>query len=118
MSREHNTVPRRLRFGTVDWRQPGYYPDDLPRDWQLGYYANELSAVLLPVAGWRDVAQDQLAEWAEDVHPGFRFYLLADAGVPIEAQLARATALGDRLGALLWPSAPAPAADPPSRGGR
>lgn len=112
MNSEHNTVPRRLRFGTVHWRQPGgagsYYPDDLPEDWQLGYYANELSAVLLPASAWCDVAPDQLAEWAEDVQPGFRFYLLADAGAPVEAQRARARALGDRLGGLLWPNAPAP----------
>lgn len=112
MSSEHNTVPRRLRFGTVGWRHPdwagSYYPEDLPEEWQLGYYANELSAVLLPASVWRAASTQQLADWAGDVHAGFLFYLFADPGVPVEQQQAHARVLGERLGGLLWPAAPAP----------
>lgn len=113
MSQEHTTTPPRLRFGTLDWRHAQwaehYYPGDLPEDWRLGYYANELGAVLLPPQAWRGESPDGLAAWADEVHAGFRFYLIADAGADAGAQQAQAVALGERLGALLWPSAPAPA---------
>jgi len=113
MSKQNNTAERRLRFGTLDWRQSdwsqSYYPEDLPEEWQLGYYANELSAVLLEPAAWCDQGEQALAGWQDETHPGFRFYLLVDATVDVQAQTRRAAALGDRLGGLLWPEAPAPA---------
>lgn len=112
MSEQHTTAPHRLRFGTTDWRRPdwvgGYYPEDLPEDWQLGYYANESAAVLLLPEAWRDAGAAVLSGWADEAHEDFRFYLLADAAADPAAQQALAAALGDRLGGLLWPTAPAP----------
>lgn len=112
MSDEHNTAAGRLRFGTVGWRHQawmrGYYPEDLPEDWQLGYYANELAAVLLPAVDWVGRSPEQLAQWVDDVHPAFRFYLAADAGREASRQAVLAAALGGRLGAVLWPESPAP----------
>lgn len=54
----------------ADW-QNRFYPDDLPEDWQLAYYANEFRAVLVPPPA--DVATCQ--EWLEAVDPGFGFCL-------------------------------------------
>jgi hypothetical protein len=113
MSDEHNTAARRLRFGTVGWRHEawvqGYYPEGLPEDWQLGYYANELAAVLLPATAWVGESPQQLARWAEDVHPAFRFYLLADAGREPSRQAVLAAELEGCLGGVLWPVPGAPA---------
>jgi hypothetical protein len=113
MSEQNNTAERHLRFGTLGWRQPDwsqhYYPADLPEDWRLGYYANELSAVLLEPAAWCDQDEQVLDDWRDETHPGFRFYLLADAAVDVQAQSRRAATLGARLGGLLWPASPAPA---------
>jgi hypothetical protein len=113
MANEHTTDVWRLRFGTVGWRRPqwddGYYPDDLPSDWQLGYYANELAAVLLEPGDWLSAEPTQLADWAGEVHADFRFYLRADTQRDAAGQLRLAQSLGSRLGAVLWPVAPAPA---------
>lgn len=109
---QDSTAERPLRFGTFGWRRPewqsAYYPDDLPEDWQLGYYANELNAVLLTAAGWVGHPPAELAAWVDETHADFRFYLLADASVDAAAQLGLAAALGDRFGGLLWPVSPAP----------
>jgi len=67
--------------GACDWDRPEwlstFYPDDLPEDWRLSYYANEFSAVLVPQAKWR-AADVDFEQWAEDVPEGFRFYFLTD----------------------------------------
>jgi hypothetical protein len=112
LSQQHNTEAR-VRFGARDWRHAdwvaAYYPEDLPNDWQLGYYANELSAVLLDPAAWREESPANLADWAAETHEGFRFYLMLDAKEDVAAQCARAAALADRLGGLLWSGGDVPA---------
>ena len=68
-----------LRFGCRGWRdlqwEGSYYPDDLPGDWQLGYYANDCDCVL--VSGEELLAEDpdQLTEAIEDLPDGFRFLI-------------------------------------------
>ena len=53
----------------------GFYPDDLPEEWRLCYFANEFSSVLLPRTTWLSVADDVVIAWAEDLPAGFRVYL-------------------------------------------
>lgn len=112
MSDQHNTE-QRVRFGARHWQHAdwvgGYYPEDLPEDWRLGYYANELGAVLLPDAAWRGLDGESLADWALDVHDDFRFYLAvaAEGGAPDPEALG--AAFGDLLGGLLWEGEAAPA---------
>lgn len=112
MSDQHST-DHRVRFGARDWRHPGwaggYYPEDLPADWQLGYYANELGAVLLPEAAWRGIDAETLADWALDVHDGFRFYLAVAAGSDAPDPAALGASCGDLLGGVLWEGVDAPA---------
>lgn len=63
----------------VGWQRPdwisGYYPDDLPEDWRLAYFANEFPSLLLPQAVWTGAVDDDIAAWADDVAPDFRIYL-------------------------------------------
>jgi len=70
-----------IRVGACDWDQPqwlqGFYPQDLPEDWRLSYYANEFSAVLVPQDKWQAEDAD-FEQWAEDVAEGFGFYFLSD----------------------------------------
>ncbi|GAB6041749.1 hypothetical protein [Endothiovibrio diazotrophicus] len=99
-----------LRIGARDWRHPAwrgtFYPDDLPEEWRLAYYANEFATLLVPAQGWIDTTQENLAGWAEEVHGDFRFVLEVD-GAPAAQRRAAAAALGGRFGgfvatAALW----------------
>lgn len=72
----HETFEHRLLIGCRDWEQPAwaqtFYPDDLPADWRLTYYANQFRVVLVPPE--RLVASDvALADQAGDTDEGFRF---------------------------------------------
>ena len=90
-----------LRIGARDWMHPGwaeaFYPDDLPEEWRLGYYANEFSTVLVPAERWLAADGAELVEWADEVHEGFRF-VLECGGVSAERLATIREALGERLG--------------------
>ena len=79
-----------LRVGTCGWDLPhwqnSFYPDDLPQDWRLAYYANEFSAVLVPASIWQ-AEQVNLEDWADEVGQGFRFYLQTGVKPPEKDQI-------------------------------
>jgi len=93
-----------LRIGAVGWQHAGwhqgFYPDDLPEDWQLSYYANEFSTVLVPADYWQgDGDADELLEQVPD---SFLFYLqCSDEPGACEALLAVGEQLGAQFGGLL-----------------
>ncbi len=47
-----NEVEHRVLIGACGWEHRGwnggFYPEDLPADWRLGYYANAFRVVLIP----------------------------------------------------------------------
>jgi hypothetical protein len=51
-----------------------FYPQDLPDDWRLDYYANEFFAAVVPYSEWSLVEEGELLEWQEQVSDDFRFY--------------------------------------------
>lgn len=59
----------------ADWSNC-FYPDDLPPEWQMAYYANEFSTVLLPASFWQGKTDFQrLAEsWLLETRDSFRFH--------------------------------------------
>lgn len=77
-----------------------FYPDDLPPEWRLAYYANEFRAVVVPAALWRGADAGTAAQWAADTAEGFRFLLEAAAGAPAAALV---QALGDRYAGMAGP---------------
>ena len=56
----------------ADWVGP-FYPDDMPPEWQLTYYANFFPAVVIPATAWGDDPAAQAAQWREDAHDNFLF---------------------------------------------
>lgn len=66
-----------LLIGAWGWSDSGccagYYPDDMPEDWQLCYYSNLHRAVLLPEYSWHRAVDSELEQWLEDTDPGFVF---------------------------------------------
>lgn len=74
-----------------------FYPDDLPREWQLTYFANVFPAVLVPGLLWQQRSESELADWYADVHPGFRFYLELTSSTDDGARSRATAALGSAL---------------------
>ena len=94
-------------IGSRDWRYQGwagsFYPDDLPDEWRLGYYANEFMGVLVPAALWRSAGREEWEEWRQDVPAGFRFFLeCAESGSDHRLERCRQL-LGPHYGGRLAP---------------
>lgn len=92
-----------MLVGLRDWTHPalgeGYYPDDLPEDWRLSYYANEFLAVLVPQIAWRALEREELAAWVDDAPERFRFFL--ESSDPAAGVCPDTSVLGDRLGGFV-----------------
>lgn len=94
-----------LRVGAYGWQHPhwlgDFYPDDLPTDWQLGYYANEFNTVLVP-APYLQAEDCDIEQWLDDVHEDFRFYLqVPTVGMPLQQFEQQCVQLGDYLGGVV-----------------
>ena len=73
----------RVLIGSCGWKHSSwlddFYSEDLPEDWQLGFYSNEFPVVYVPMADW--INEDDISEWAEDVADSFRFILEISADI-------------------------------------
>ena len=56
------------------WLQD-YFPDDLPEDWRLSYFANDCDCVLVQADAWRDGPGEELAAQLPETPPTFRCFL-------------------------------------------
>ena len=67
----------RVLMGACSWKHSAwlneFYSDDLPEDWQLGFYSNEFPVVYLPTVDW--INEKDLSEWVDDISDSFRFVL-------------------------------------------
>lgn len=96
-----------LLIGACGWSHTNwaadFYPEDLPMDWRLSYYANEFPVVLVTVEEWR-LPEADATHWCEESEVFFRFVLgiSADTAEEVRSQLHMAVAFGDRcIGSLL-----------------
>jgi len=56
------------------------YPDDLPPEWRLEFYANTFDSIVVPASVWQSATIDEASGWLAESPAGFRFYWeLADA---------------------------------------
>lgn len=97
-----------LTIGARGWKHPhwmgSYYPDDLPEDWQLSYYANDFNAVLVPSEYWDRARGYDLEQWAEAVSDNFRFYFecpLLEGDAEIQSFKSQCILIGDHLGGVI-----------------
>jgi hypothetical protein len=71
-----------LLVTTRGWDHPGwqdsFYPDDLPEDWRLAYFANSFAAVLLPASLLSGLEVATIRDWLAEIEGDFVFYLEAD----------------------------------------
>ncbi len=75
-----------ILIGTRGWDHPAwagaFYPENLPADWRLSFYANNLRGVLVPAETWEQGAAADVRAWAEDAFPEFRFVIELPATSP------------------------------------
>jgi len=99
----------RILIGTAGWQHPEwgnevFYPEDLPEDWFLSFYANEFPIVLIPEQDWSDVdAVEQLVEEInEQATAGFKcvFELDWTAQNNINERLEKLSTIGSFLSGL------------------
>jgi len=68
-----------MRVGSYGWKhlgwRGGFYPEDLPEDWELGYYSNEFRAVMVPQSYWCVGTGYDFGGEIDDIHEDFRFIL-------------------------------------------
>jgi uncharacterized protein YecE (DUF72 family) len=94
-----------------------FYPDKLPGDQMLAFYARHFDTVEINNTFYRMPAETMLARWAAEAPPGFEFTLKAPRRITHEKRLRdaesdvaefcrRASGLGERLGVLLFQTPP------------
>jgi hypothetical protein len=75
-----------LLLGTVGWVRPdwlaGYYPEDLPQDWRLAYYANDCGCLMLTAAQLPAAIAEGLRDQLEEVGESLTCLLDIDAAGP------------------------------------
>ncbi len=101
----NDSVNTTLFIGGQGWDHDAwvgdYYPEDLPPEWRLSFYANEYSAVLVPWVGWA-AGRAEAQRWLDDTPEGFRFVLEVAADCPdLGAELRAMEPLRPRISALL-----------------
>lgn len=90
-----------------------FYPEEIADQEMLAYYASRLPAVEINNTFYRMPARKVVERWHDQVPAGFRFVLkaprrithqhrLVDAAGPLDFFLDSASALADKLGALLF----------------
>lgn len=66
-------------IGTRGWSAvaPGddFYPPQLPLEWRLSFYSNNLRSVLVPQELWSTISRTELSQWLDDSDSAFRFVL-------------------------------------------
>ena len=98
-------------FSFKEWKGP-FYPEKLPAEDMLSFYASKLPAVEINNTFYRMPRKDVVAGWREQVPPQFRFVIkasrrishikrLKDCAEPAKFLFDAVAQLGDRLGAVL-----------------
>lgn len=98
-----------IKVGATGWRHAdwfdSFYPDDLPTDWQLSYYANEFPVVQLSPDDWLPADVATFRQWCDDVSNGFSFIIDITGCMDRPDALARlqqcVNALGDKVGGIV-----------------
>lgn len=73
----------------MDWDNPQlvsarFYPDDVPTDWYLTYYANYIMACVLSPEKWLCASASDITDWCEQTQDNFWFYLLCESVEQLE----------------------------------
>jgi len=96
----------RLLIGACGWSHSDwcadFYPQDLPVEWRLSYYANEFPVVLVTAAEW-NLAEADATHWCEDTDASFHFVveITANTAEALQGELDRIAGFGERCAGIL-----------------
>ena len=102
-------MPKQQRWigvACVDWDNAAlvasqFYPEDVPAEWQLTYYANYMMACVISPEKWQVASASVIADWCEQTQDNFWFYLLCETPEQIEAAQSCAQLFPNKLAGLL-----------------
>jgi hypothetical protein len=93
-----------------EWVGP-FYPEDLPVDWRLDYYANEFPIVVIPGTSVTALEVSTLRFWDEELPAAFGFLVEASVGpeegrsaVSLGSLVEALAVIRKRLRGFLWPA--------------
>ena len=68
-----------LKIGTLGWQHSnwvgGFYPDDMPEEWQLDFFSNQYQALLVSEKTWFDWTDESCEDIVDALPDGFALYL-------------------------------------------
>ena len=104
------SFPCEVLVGARGWEHEAwtgrFYPEDLPEDWRLTYYANAFRSVLVPAERLASMPRDDLRRWPDEVPEDFVFYLEISrylmAGMDSSRFMSLVDALGEGIGGILF----------------
>ncbi len=110
-------------YSYKEWKG-SFYPEDLPADGMLAYYAGRLPAVEINNTFYRLPKEKVLESWCGEVPAGFRFAIKASRRIThirrlkgaeseMDFLLGNLKTMGPKLGAILFQLPPNLKADPP-----
>lgn len=73
-----------------------FYPEDIPEDWRLGFYANEFNTLLVPWSQWSESVED-IKVGLDDTEEDFHLYLelpMEHQALPVHLQDIRDSVTG------------------------
>jgi len=95
---------RWIGVAALDWTSvglSGFYPDDVPQEWQLTWYANFCMAVVIPPERWLQADSELVAQWCEQTQDNFWFYLLCDTSEQVLQAAALSHAFNAKFAGLV-----------------
>lgn len=76
-----------IRVGVFNWtefsRQGSYYPEDIPREWRLAYFANEFETACIDLSCCQS-DPSSLIEWTDDLQGSFELSLYLSTTVQFD----------------------------------
>jgi hypothetical protein len=93
-----------IGVAVLDWESPhlrNFYPSDVPQEWQLTWYANFCMAVVIPPMRWLEADARLVAQWCEQTHENFWFYVLCETSEQVEQAVDLSYAFNGKFGGLI-----------------
>ncbi|BCN92794.1 hypothetical protein THMIRHAM_05790 [Thiomicrorhabdus immobilis] len=84
-----------LQVGAYGWQYASwvgaFYPEDIPKEWQLDFYSNAYRVLLVPESIWLQWSEGELEELLDSVEEDFSFFFEVDGSFsePKRVQLNR-----------------------------